>query len=210
MNATEDFASEMQKLAAEAATALPPEHGASDGNLGAVLEELRTLNSRMQRVESALARSGDYSASFDRIDQQLSSIRETESVNQKLFDSLHDELIRYRDNFLHESLQKPFIRDLLLLFDDLSGIATQAGKEGGALGQNIDNAMHSLIEILHRLEVTEIEAKERVDRTLHRVVSYEPADFAEEDGLIIMRLKRGFFWRNKVLRPEEVVAKRFQ
>jgi molecular chaperone GrpE (heat shock protein) len=48
-----------------------------------------------------------------------------------------------------------------------------------------------------------------VDRAFHRVVSYEPADFAEEDGRIIMRVKRGFLWRDQVLRPEEVVAKRF-
>ena len=49
-----------------------------------------------------------------------------------------------------------------------------------------------------------------VDRIFHRVVSYEPADFAEEDGRIVMRIKRGFLWRDQVLRPEEVVAKRFQ
>jgi molecular chaperone GrpE (heat shock protein) len=48
-----------------------------------------------------------------------------------------------------------------------------------------------------------------VDRALHKVISFEPADFAEEDGQIIMRVKRGFLWRDQVLRPEEVVAKRF-
>jgi molecular chaperone GrpE (heat shock protein) len=59
------------------------------------------------------------------------------------------------------------------------------------------------------MEVSEIESKETVDRTLHKVISFEPADFAEEDGQIVMRVKRGFLWRDQVLRPEEVVAKRF-
>jgi molecular chaperone GrpE (heat shock protein) len=59
------------------------------------------------------------------------------------------------------------------------------------------------------MEVSEIESKETVDRALHRVVSYEPSEFAEEDGRIVMRIKRGFLWRDQVLRPEEVVAKRF-
>jgi molecular chaperone GrpE (heat shock protein) len=151
-----------------------------------------------------------------KLDDQLSALRESESVNHRLFDTLHDELIRYRDNFLHESLQKPFIRDLVILFDDLSGIASQLDATDEASGarpktrQNLENALHSLVEILHRLEVTEIEPKERVDRALHRVISYEPADFPEEDGLIIMRVKRGFLWRDKVLRPEEVVAKRME
>jgi molecular chaperone GrpE (heat shock protein) len=59
------------------------------------------------------------------------------------------------------------------------------------------------------LEVNEIETKETVDRTLHKVVSYEPADYPQEDGLIVMRLKRGFLWRGKLIRPEEVIARRY-
>jgi molecular chaperone GrpE (heat shock protein) len=74
---------------------------------------------------------------------------------------------------------------------------------------NLDNAIHSLLEILNRMEVTEIEPKDTVDRAFHRVVSYEPADFVEDEGRIVMRVKRGFLWRGQVLRPEEVVAKRF-
>src|SRR5437667_186551 len=53
-----------------------------------------------------------------------------------------------------------------------------------------------------------IEPPERVDRACHRVISYEPADFPEEDGAIVMRVKRGFVWRGKLIRPEEVIAKR--
>jgi molecular chaperone GrpE (heat shock protein) len=73
----------------------------------------------------------------------------------------------------------------------------------------LENAIHSLVEILHRFEVKEIEAKERVDRSYHKILSYEPADLPEEDGRIVMRVKRGFVWRGKLLRPEEVIAKRF-
>src|SRR5260370_6157099 len=62
---------------------------------------------------------------FKRIDEQLALIRNTESVNQQLFDSLHAELLKYRDNFLHESLQKPFIHDLVYLYDHLNGLCDQ-------------------------------------------------------------------------------------
>ena len=135
-----------------------------------------------------------------------------------MFDSLHEELLKYRDNFLHESLQKPFIHDLVLLFDDLTSLSSQlqsaAEDEGkrGAVAQwrdNLENAVLSLLEILHRFEVKEIEAGESVDRALHKVLSYEPADYAEEDGRIVMRVKRGFQWRGKLIRAEEVIAKRF-
>jgi molecular chaperone GrpE (heat shock protein) len=228
---TDEFASAMQQLSAEAEKTLP--EGAWNKQPGGeqfaqILAELRTLNGRMTSFEEAVlgrleklesAEQNDFAEQLRKMDEHMVALRNTETVNQRLFDSLHDELIKYRDNFLHESLQKPFIRDLVILFDDLSGLLAQLqtaveANEGkrGALGQwrdNLENAIHSLTEILHRMEVSEIEPKEMVDRAFHRVISFEPADFAEEDGQIIMRVKRGFLWRDQVLRPEEVVAKRF-
>ena len=47
------------------------------------------------------------------------------AINQQLFDALHQELKGYRDGFLLEVLQKPLVRDLVCLFDDLSEIRRQ-------------------------------------------------------------------------------------
>ena len=228
---TGEFASAMQQLSAEAERTLPEnawDEGESGKQFTQILEEFRTLNGRMKAFEKSVvdrldklenAEKTDLAEQLRKMDEHMVALRNTETVNQRLFDSLHEELIKYRDNFLHESLQKPFIRDLVILFDDLSGLQSQLatalessdGKRGvlGQWRENLENAIHSLTEILHRMEVSEIEEREAVDRALHRVVSYEPADFAEEDGRIVMRVKRGFLWRDQVLRPEEVVAKRF-
>jgi molecular chaperone GrpE (heat shock protein) len=229
---TDEFASTMQQLSAEAEKALPEDAGEAGHNseqFAQILREFSGLSGRLQRLEETVAsRLGkvggmeetNFADQFRKMDEHMVALRNTESVNQRLFDSLHQELIKYRDNFLHESLQKPFIRDLLILFDDLTGLSSQlqTAQEGGdsqrsKLGQwrdNLENAIHSLTEILHRMEVSEIEPKEMVDRAFHRVVSYEPSDFAEDEGRIVMRVKRGFLWRDQVLRPEEVVAKRFE
>jgi molecular chaperone GrpE (heat shock protein) len=228
---TDEFASTMQQLSAEAEKTLPgdaSDEANSDARFEQILEEFRSLNGRMASFEKTVlsrleklegTEKSDLAKQLGKMDEHMVALRNTETVNQRLFDSLHEELIKYRDNFLHESLQKPFIRDLVILFDDLSGLLSQletageaSGGKRGALGQwrdNLENAIHSLTEILHRMEVSEIEPKEKVDRALHRVVSFEPADFLEEDGQIVMRVKRGFLWRDQVLRPEEVVAKRF-
>ena len=228
---TDEFASTMQQLSAEAEKTLPESgrNGSMSGEQFAqILQEFRILNGRMNGFEKAVlgrleklesADKSDFAAQLRRMDEHLVALRNTDTVNQRLFDSLHDELIKYRDNFLHESLQKPFIRDLVILFDDLSGLLSQLqsaveaneGKRGALVHwrDNLENAIHSLTEILHRMEVSEIEPRETVDRALHRVISFEPADFAEEDGQIVMRVRRGFLWRDQVLRPEEVVAKRF-
>jgi molecular chaperone GrpE (heat shock protein) len=228
---TDEFASTMQQLSAEAEKALPEdgrEEDHKDEQFTQILRHFNVLNGRMLCLEERVAKrlekgagteQSDLAEQFRKMDEHMVALRNTESVNQRLFDSLHQELIKYRDNFLHESLQKPFIRDLLILFDDLTALSSQLqtaveGGEGkrGKLVQwhdNLENALHSLTEILHRMEVSEIEPKEMVDRAFHRVVSYEPSDFAEDEGRIVMRVKRGFLWRDQVLRPEEVVAKRF-
>ena len=139
-------------------------------------------------------------------------------MNQKLFDTLHQELISYRDNFVRDSLQKPFIRDLLVLFDDLSAIAWQfeqaAAEEESRSDKlqardNLNNMLHFLVEILHRLEVTEVEQRAMVDFKIHRVIGYVAADSAEEDGRIVRRVKQGFMWHGQLLRPEEVIVQRF-
>lgn len=216
---TTDFAAAMQELSAQAADSLPPKKEAQTSvDISILISAVHGLGQRLEALEESIFRKFE-TLQFEKIEEQLSAIRESESVNQKLFDSLHQELISYRDNFVRDALQKPFIRDLLVLFDDLSAIAgqsEQAAAEGESRPEqaqsrdNLHNMLHFLLEILHRLEVTEIELKEKVDRNLHRVISFEPAESAEEDGQIVRRLKRGFIWHDRVLRPEEVVAKRHQ
>ncbi len=83
------------------------------------------ITSLEKTVFGRLESSGDLAEQFRKMDEHMVALRNTESVNQRLFDSLHQELKKYRDNFLHESLQKPFIRDLLILFDDLSALSAQ-------------------------------------------------------------------------------------
>jgi molecular chaperone GrpE (heat shock protein) len=218
-----DFAAVMQQLSAEAAVAPPAKEESSastpsSGEISELTSAVHFLSRRIEVLEGSFSRKFE-ALQFQKLEEQLAAIRDTETVNQKLFDSLHKELISYRDNFVRESLQKPFIRDLLILFDDLSAIAGQfedsatgdhAGGEGVQSHDNLKNTLHFLLEILHRLEVTEIERKETVDRTLHRVINYEAAESAEEDGRIVRRVRTGFTWHDRILRPEEVIAKRFQ
>ena len=217
---SDEFAAAMQQLSAEAAKALPtPPIPHSSGSTPGI-QDWRELEKFLANyLEQISGPSSELVKRFEKIEEQLAAIRGNDSVNQQLFDSLHAELRKYRDNFLHESLQKPFINDLVILYDDLNSLAAQlrsaADEKGGKRGHvaqwrdNLENSIHSLVEILHRFEVHEIESKEFVDRALHKVISYEPAEFAEEEGRIVMRVKRGFLWRGKLVRPEEVIAKRF-
>jgi molecular chaperone GrpE (heat shock protein) len=224
----DDFASTMQELSA-AATLAREETRSND--LASLLREFRVVSESVQSLESALTRRVENIASiilpahateaagqFQKIEEGLEAIRASESVNHRLFDSLHEELLKYRDNFLYESLQKPFVRDLIGVYDDLTTLATQLktaseGRKSERLRRwqdNLGNAIHGLLEVFHRLEVTEVEPKEFVDLAMHRVVAYEPTGRTEDNGRIVTRVKRGFIWRGNVLRPEEVIALRCQ
>ena len=224
----DDFASTMQELST-AATLAQEQKGKND--FASLLREFQLVSESVQSLESALTRRVENIASiilpahateaahqFQKIEDSLESIRASESVNHRLFDSLHEELLKYRDNFLYESLQKPFVRDLIGVFDDLTTLATQlktAAEERKSerlkrWRENLANAIHALVEVFHRLEVIEVESKEFVDLAIHRVVTYQTTKRKEDNGRVVNRIKRGFIWRGNVLRPEEVIALRYQ
>src|SRR6266481_5025392 len=206
----EDFASTMQELSAAATLA---QEQKTHNDFASLLREFRLVSESVQSLESALTRRVENIASiilpahateaatqFQKIEEGLEAIRASESVNHRLYDSL----------------QKPFVRDLIGVYDDLTTLATQLktaseGRKSERLTRwqdNLGNAIHGLLEVFHRLEVTEVEPKEFVDLAIHRVANYESTERAEDNGRIVTRIKPGFIWRGNVLRPEEVIALR--
>jgi molecular chaperone GrpE (heat shock protein) len=232
MIGTDEFTTAMQQLSAEAEKALTAsERADATAENGALAQEMRALNARLENLEQTLMSKIDNLAKGNAsakqpaltdhlrlIEDQLAELVSRDGTTQKLFDTLHGELLNYRDNFIHESLQRPFIHDLVLLFDDLTGLAkqletvTEEQKRRGQVARwrdNLQNAIHALVEILYRFDVKEVETKETFDRAVHRVVCYEPTDCEQEDGQVMARVRRGFIWRGKLIRPEEVIVKKF-
>ena len=151
-------------------------------------------------------------------------------VNQKLFDALHDELRGYKDGFLLEVLHRPLIRDLITLYDDLSELhrrtanflkgfnpktETPEVKEAQAqlelLSTNLDHIVVSLLEVLARMDVRRLEPSGgKLYKVNQRVLNTEPAQSASEDLTVAASLKPGFLWRERTIRAEEVVVKKWR
>ena len=162
---------------------------------------------------------------LESIETEIRRLGSIESANQKLFDALHAELKTYKDNFLFDSLQRPYIRDLVSLFDDLSEVHTQlqrrleesAAKDGDdtvflrTLAGNIENQIAHMIEVFLRMDVilsrTCVGAP--LDKKTHRTVSFEPAASPDDDATVARSLKPGFSWRERTVRPEDVVVRRW-
>jgi len=235
MTGSDEFATAMQQLGAEAEKVLSSgddvDAMVDKGALSQLAQDVEALNSRLDNLERVVpskiedlatgngnAMGPEMADHLQLIEDQLAELMNRDGSRQKLFDSLHAELLSYRDNFIRESLQRPFIHDLVLLFDDLTELAKQlesTAEEKQGRGNvarwrdNLQNAIHSLLEILHRFEVKEVETKETFDRAIHRAVCFEPTDCEQEDGQVMARVRRGFIWRDKLIRPEEVIVKKF-
>lgn len=165
---------------------------------------------------------------IQKLDSRLAQMEDSEQANRKLFDALHDELKGYKDGFLFDALQKPIIRDILMLHDDLtqlseqitrfrnslpgdSGLDEEKSKELGHIDDNSTNLVEHLLEILLRLEVEKsAPATGKLDRRLHKAMQLEPTENPDEDQDIVKELKPGFTWKERMLRPPEVAVKKLR
>ncbi len=164
---------------------------------------------------------------LDALQKHLDQSHKVETANQRLFDVMHNELKGYKDNFLFDALQKPIIRDLLALFDDLCGQArrlarflkenppcdeTQAALriELQASHDNINNTVFFIIEVLNRLDVTILAGDDTaLDLKLHKVVGVDVTHDEEEKNRIAKVVRPGFLWKDRVLRPTDVIIKKY-
>jgi molecular chaperone GrpE (heat shock protein) len=150
-------------------------------------------------------------------------------VNQRMFDALHEELKGYKDGFLLESVLKPIIRDLISLYDDLTAIHRQmqetvadAAKMPAEAAErlpvrlktmhtNIEHNCEFVIEVLARLEVSMLPVGSgKLDKQTQRAVAVEMAEDPDDDGNVVRVVKRGFVWKTRVLRAEEVIIKKYK
>ena len=188
----------------------------------------------LQKISEKLdAKTVAYSAAQqtlpDLADGLRSLLEQKNSVSQRMFAALHEELKGYKDGFLLESVHKPIIRDLISLYDDLTAIhgqmqdtvvdaARSAEATGVALTErlktmdmNIEHNCEFLVEVLARLEVALLPVgMGKLDMLTQRAMAVEIAEDPAADGDIVRTLKRGFMWKGRVFRPEEVVMKKWR
>ena len=152
-------------------------------------------------------------------------------VNKAMFEALHAELKTYKDAFLLEAVLRPVIRDLISLYDDISEIHRQLalalssqeerGKLAGsalilfenvaAPAKQLEHNRDAIIEVLERLDVTLLPlGSGKLDKLSQRAMSVELTDNPDRDNDIVKVVKRGFVWKERMMRPEEVVIKKWK
>ena len=184
----------------------------------------------LQKLDKITDDSATAQASFPALVEGLQTLVDQKNgLNQRMFDALYEELKGYKDGFLLESVHKPIIRDLISLFDDLSTIHRQMQEAVAdaarlpsevankllerlkTMDTNIEHNCEFIVEVLARLEVTMLPVGSgKLDKQSQRAVAVEMAEDPDEDGDIVRAVKRGFLWKDRVFRAEEVVIKKWK
>ena len=140
----------------------------------------------------------------------------------QMYDKLYAEMKDYKESFLLEVLHKPIIHNLIQLYDGFILVESQLdelmmGEEDNNLfdelsqyQKNLENFRFKLEEVLYRMDVTPYkDSLETLDRQLHKTRRTVPCDDPDQDQKVAEVHRIGFYWREKVFRPEEVTIYRF-
>ena len=152
-------------------------------------------------------------------------------VNRAMFEALHGELKSYKDAFMLEAVLRPVIRDLISLYDDISEIhrqlalALSAQEQRGSMAgagliffenvagpsKQLEHNRDSILEVLERLDVVLCPVGAgKLDKKSQRAVTVEFTEDPDQDQEVVKVTKRGFIWKERVIRAEEVVIKKWK
>ncbi|MBN2788968.1 MAG: nucleotide exchange factor GrpE [Candidatus Delongbacteria bacterium] len=130
-----------------------------------------------------------------------------DEVKEKAFEELYSQLDSYKRNFV-DSAMKPFLHDLLLLYDRISTDIDHFGSsEDHTHSESMMTFRDELLEILYRNDVVPVEKSKEGDKfnaEKSNAVEKIGTDEIERDNTIKKVLKEGFVKGESVIRPEIV------
>lgn len=140
----------------------------------------------------------------------------------QMFDKMYAEMKDYKESFLLEALHKPVIHNLIQLYDSFVSLESQLTKlidqnndntllnELGQYSSNLQNFRFELEEVLYRMDVTPYkDSPDTLDRQLHKTRKVITTNDPNLDQKVAEVHKIGFYWREKVFRPEDVTIYRY-
>jgi molecular chaperone GrpE (heat shock protein) len=125
------------------------------------------------------------------------------------------ELEEYRQDFIYSHVTSKVFRDLIQLYDTLeqtlhSNATEEISRE--ALRVRMGSFHQQVVRILQRQEVELIESApgKPFDEQSQEAIDVCAVERPEEDGIVVEIVRRGFRYRERLLRPEWVVVGKYQ
>ncbi len=159
-------------------------------------DELNSLVERLTMEVAGLRRDFDAKIRYD-------------EVKERHIANMHEELQTLRAG-VHLRMMRSVFTDLIAMHDDITDALT--ADEAGSMAQPAEilaELRESLLETLSRNGVVSYSADSpELDRTRQRVIDVTPAEDPALDRRVARRLRAGFEYDGRVLRPEWVVVHR--
>lgn len=167
------------------------------GLLTETLQGIQNLESEMQ----AMKRDFDAKVKYD-------------ESKERMIDVLHSELQSHREG-LHFKILRLLFMDLISLYDDMNRIIENMSTDFPELDQAIVSNVQSFADSVEKLLVNnEVEPFQMEGETFvankQRALSPIPTDDATLDKHIKRRVRKGFRYDNRILRPEVVEIYRYR
>ncbi|MBV9929094.1 MAG: nucleotide exchange factor GrpE [Acidobacteria bacterium] len=134
-----------------------------------------------------------------------------DKAKEEAFERLYAELDEMKRNSAFEQA-RPLYTDLILLFDRIEGARQELARDGSeapAVLPLLETLSEELLEVLARREVEVLRTSAEFDPSLQRAVGTQPAPDEAGNNGVARVLRRGFRYRDRILRPEEVIVMKY-
>ncbi len=150
------------------------------------------FNSLVRLFESRLKNDKTKEAAFERLYQEMDELKQDRELNQL----------------------RPLYIDLILLIDRMNNIYKEKVNNGSAspeITNLLESLSHELIEILYRRSVELIVCPSPIfDPSKQQVIGVVQTSNPQEDNYVVEVVRHGFKYKDVLLRPEEVVIKKYK
>jgi molecular chaperone GrpE (heat shock protein) len=136
-----------------------------------------------------------------------------DSTKEKAFDQLYADLENLKRDKEFDNL-RPLFTDLILFYDRIKNIEEGLSKENSdiksSFASTIESISTELIEILERRDIKIIHSSSSAfDPKIQKAIDVHSTNNEEMNNKVIKIVRKGFMYRDRILRPEEVIIEKF-
>jgi molecular chaperone GrpE (heat shock protein) len=161
-----------------------------------------------QLIETLTEISAELSALNSTVENRL----RYDKLKEEAFERLYAELEELKRDAAFQNV-RPLYSDLILFFDRIESTRldlAQSTPEASSLSYLLETLCDELLEILLRREVETIQTTlSTFDPTVQRAIGTEAASIEADNNQVARVVRKGFKYRDRILRAEEVIVKKY-
>ncbi|NJR60028.1 MAG: nucleotide exchange factor GrpE [Cyanobacteria bacterium CRU_2_1] len=186
-----------------------------------ILKSTNNLEKEPTQIQSERANAGlepKFTSILDKLEQLNVLFQEKiqeDSTKAVLFDRLYSQLTAYRDDFVYKHVIQRVLRDLLRLFDTLEDTlqeTTLANLQREDLISRLQSFHAQILKTLEKQEVELIEHNDfmQFDEATQEAIDVRSVYSPEDDQKVLEVQRKGFKYRDSVLRSARVIVGRYE